>query len=86
LIFYATFAIILVSMDKVIIPKNLAQDDLVVIARSEYERLLELQNPALSSDGEEAVSEDDVLRWSKEARQAKQSGTLPRLNSLRDLR
>lgn len=72
-------------MNKVIIPKNLAQDDLVVIARSEYERLLGLQNPALPMDDEE-VSEDDVLRWSKEARQAKQSGALPILNSLRDLR
>ena len=75
-------------MNKVIIPKNLAQDDLVVIARSEYERLLGLQKSSLPFDGgdEEEVSEDDVLRWSKEARQAKQSGALPVLNSLRDLR
>lgn len=72
-------------MDKVIIPKNLAQGDLVVIARSEYERLLELQNRVLPVD-EKDVSEDDVLRWSQEARQAKQSGTLPVLNALRDLR
>lgn len=72
-------------MDKVIIPKNLAQGDLVVIARSEYERLLELQNRALPADDKD-VSEDDVLRWSQEARQAKQSGVLPILNSLRDLR
>ncbi len=72
-------------MDKVIIPKNLAKDDLVVIARSEYERLLGLQKLALPIDDEE-VNEDDVLRWSQEARQAKQSGALPILNSLRDLR
>lgn len=72
-------------MDKVIIPKNLAQDDLVVIARSEYERLLGLQKSASPAD-DEAVDEEAVLRWSKEARQAKQSGTLPVLNALRDLR
>ncbi len=72
-------------MEKIIIPKNLAQDDLVVIARSEYKRLLSLQKPALPLD-DEAVSEDDVLRWSQEARQAKQNGTLPVLNSLHDLR
>lgn len=72
-------------MERVIIPKNLAKDDLVVIARSEYERLLGLQKLVLPADGE-TVSEDDVLRWSKEARQAKQSGALPILNSLRDLR
>ena len=72
-------------MDTVIIPKNLAQGDLVVIARSEYERLLGLQKSVLPVDDEE-ISEDDVLRWSQEARQAKQSGALPVLNSLRDLR
>ena len=66
-------------MQKVIIPKNLAQDDLVVIARSEYERLLRLQTD------QEAVSEDRVLQWSEEAKAMKKNGTLPVLTSLKDL-
>ncbi len=72
-------------MNKVIIPKNLAREDLVVIARSEYERLLGFKKLALPTD-EEEVSEDSVLHWSAEAKAMKKKGMLPVLTSLEDLR
>ena len=80
MIFYPKFVIILLSMNKVIIPRNLAREDLVVIARSEYERLLSLQT------SREEVNEDNVLQWSAEAKAMKKRGALPVLNSLADLR
>ena len=57
-------------------------EELVVISRREYEKFLSL---ALAEEGV-AVTEADVLRWSREAKQLRRAGKLPILRSLRDLR
>lgn len=69
-------------MPTLTIPKALIQknDDLVVISRKEYERFLRV------AGSEESVTEEDVLRWSREAKALKKKGKLPLLRSLRDLR
>ena len=60
-------------MEKVItIPKDLAKKgELVVIPRETYEMLLENQK----------VTEEDILRWTREAKALKKMGKLPRLKS-----
>jgi hypothetical protein len=65
-------------MATITIPKKLAgDDDLVVIPKKELDALI------ARADGD--VREQDVLRWSREARRMKRAGTLPELRSLRDL-
>ena len=74
-------------MDNIIIPKQMTHDDLIVIARKEYERLLRgqnNQNNILPKD-EELILEDDVLEWSEQAKDMKKKGELPVLNSLREI-
>ncbi|PIX88074.1 MAG: hypothetical protein COZ30_01935 [Candidatus Nealsonbacteria bacterium CG_4_10_14_3_um_filter_36_16] len=60
-------------MEKVItIPKELAKEgELILIPRKKYEKLLESQK----------VTEEDVLRWTKEAKALKKIGKLPKLKS-----
>ncbi len=60
-------------MEKVItIPKELARKgELVLIPRKKYEELLEGQ----------IVTEEDILRWAKEAKILKKIGELPKLKS-----
>ena len=53
------------------------KDDLVVIPKKELDALIERAG--------EAVTEANILRWSREARQLKRAGKLPKLRSLRDL-
>lgn len=57
-------------------------EELVVIPRQEYERFLSL---ALAEAGA-SVTDEDVLRWSREAKRLRRAGKLPILRSLRDLR
>jgi hypothetical protein len=58
------------------IPKALAgSDDLVIVPKKEYDNLL--------ARAENAVGEQDVLRWSREAKQLHRVGKLPKLTSLR---
>jgi hypothetical protein len=69
---------ILPSMGTITIPKKMAgKDDLVVIPKKELDALIERAG--------EAVTEANILRWSREARQLKRAGKLPKLRSLRDL-
>lgn len=53
----------------------------MVIPRKEYEEYLELKET--KSVG---VAEENILRWSREAKSLKKAGNLPVLNSLRELR
>ncbi|NOY35501.1 MAG: hypothetical protein GXP44_01095 [bacterium] len=65
-------------MSVLTIPKNLIKnDDLVVIPRKEYEAFLELREVKTAR-----VTEDDVLRWSKEAKKLKKEGKLPLFKDL----
>ena len=57
-------------MDSITIPKSFIQDDLVIIARREYERLLRLRDTR-PDQAHGSVTEDDVLQWSKQAREMK---------------
>lgn len=68
------------SMDTLTItlPRSvLRHEDLVVIPRKELDALIER--------AADAVSEKDILRWSREARALKRAGKLPMLRSLRAL-
>jgi len=60
-------------MEKVItIPKELVKEgELIVIPRKKYEQLLEGQK----------ITEEDVLRWTREARRLKRTGKLAKLKS-----
>jgi len=60
-------------MDRVFtIPKELVKEgELIVIPRKKYEKLLEGQK----------ITEEDVLRWAKEAKMLKKIGRLPKLKS-----
>ena len=60
-------------MEKVItIPKELVKEgELIVIPRKKYEQLLEGQK----------ITEEDVLRWTSEAKRLKKIGRLPKLKS-----
>ena len=65
-------------MGTITIPKKLAgKDDLVVIPKKEL--------GALIARADSAVTEQDVLRWSQEAKQLHRAGKLPKLTSLRRL-
>ncbi|MBU4298508.1 hypothetical protein KJ636_00485 [Patescibacteria group bacterium] len=63
-------------MEKIItIPRELIKaKELVLIPREKYEELLESQK----------VTEEDVLRWTKEAKILKKMGKLPKLRSWAD--
>jgi hypothetical protein len=65
-------------MARIIIPKTLAgSDDLVIIPKKEFDDL--------SARAESVVGEQEVLRWSREAKQLHRAGKLPKLTSLRGL-
>ena len=60
------------------IPKKITSgEDLVVLPRREYEKMLRR-----TKDDKEEVTEKDVLRWSKEARELKKKGKLRTFESL----
>jgi len=65
-------------MSKLItIPRDLLKErELILISREEYERLIETQK----------VAEEDVLRWTREAKILKRSGRLPKLKSWTDFK
>lgn len=60
-------------MEKVItIPKNLIKEgELILMPKKKYEELLESQK----------ITEDDILRWTREAKVLKKIGKLPKLKS-----
>ena len=67
------------TADVVTIPKRLTgRDDLVVLTRKEYERLIDTKtkDKAEGDKKKETVTEDDVLRWSREAKKLKRAGKL----------
>jgi len=65
-------------MATITIPKKLAgRDDLIVIPKKEFDDLI--------ARAESAVGEQDILRWSREAKQLHHAGKLPKLTSLRGL-
>jgi hypothetical protein len=58
------------------IPKKLApKDDLVVIPKKELDALIER--------ADRVVTENDILRWAREARRLGKAGKLPPLSALR---
>ena len=63
-------------MDKIItIPKELAKEgELILIPRKKYRELLEGQK----------ITEEDILRWTKEAKILKKMGQLPKLRTWKD--
>lgn len=63
-------------MEKIItIPKELAKEgELILIPRKKYRELLERQK----------VTEEDVLRWTKEVKILKKMGQLPKLREWKD--
>lgn len=66
----------------VTIPKRMTgREELVVLPRKEFERLIRLD-----VHEKETVTEDDVLRWSREARALHKKGKLPLLRSLKEFR
>lgn len=67
----------MIYMEKIItIPKELAEEgELILIPRKRYEELLTKQK----------VTEEDVLRWAKEAKILKRMGKLPKLRSWKAL-
>jgi len=66
-------------MATITIPKKFAgQDDLVVIPKKELDALRAL------AAGEEPATEENILRWGREARRLHRAGKLPKLN-LRNL-
>ena len=73
-----TTVIYLFYMATITIPKKLAgRDDLIVIPKKEFDDLI--------ARAESAVGEQDILRWSREAKQLHRAGKLPKLTSLRGL-
>jgi uncharacterized ferredoxin-like protein len=59
-------------MQTITIPKRLAkEDDLVVISRKKFEELI--------ARAGEAVTEKDVLSWSRDARKLRRAGKLRKL-------
>ena len=75
--------------DVVTIPKRLTgRDELVVLSRKEYERLIDTNTKEKVEGGKkkETVTEEDVLRWSQEARRLNKQGKLPLLRSLKEFR
>ena len=61
----------------------------ITISKKEYESLKIARRQLQKLEhiiSEEAVNEEDVLRWSKEARRLKKGGKLPLLKSLKDFR
>ena len=74
-----TAVIYLFYMATITIPKKLAgRDDLVVIPKKEFDDLI-------ARAEKNAVGEQDILRWSREAKQLHRAGKLPKLTSLRGL-
>lgn len=68
--------------DVITIPKRLTgREELVVLSRKEYERLLEVKKENGKVDKREAVTEENVLRWSREAKKLKKAGKLPLFES-----
>ncbi|PIS39351.1 MAG: hypothetical protein COT33_02415 [Candidatus Nealsonbacteria bacterium CG08_land_8_20_14_0_20_38_20] len=69
-------------MATITIPKRITKgEELIVIPRKEYEGYLELKEKI-----KEQITEEDVLRWSREAKRLKKTGKLPLLRSLEEIR
>ena len=65
-------------MARMTIPKKLAgSDDLVIVPKKEFDDLL--------ARAENAIEEQDILRWSAEAKELHRTGKLPKLASSRGL-
>ena len=72
-------------MSTLTIPKKITKgEELIVLSRKEYERLSRLNKPRHAR--KETVTEEDVLRWSREAKTLKKLGKLPVLESLKEFR
>lgn len=74
--------------DVITIPKRITgREELVVLSRKEYERLMGVEKKGkVGEENKEIVTEEDVLRWSREARRLKKQGKLPLLRSLKEFR
>ena len=69
-------------MATITIPKRITKgEELIIIPRKEYEEYLELKEKI-----KEQITEEDVLRWSREAKRLKKTGKLPLLRSLEEIR
>ena len=64
------------------IPQKLTNNkELIVIPLKEYEEYLRMKETS-----SENATEENILKWSREAKILKKTGKLPVLGSLRDLR
>lgn len=71
-------------MAVITIPKKITgREELVIMPRKEYEIL---RGAFKILKERKRVTEEDILRWSREADALKKTGQLPILYSLRDLR
>ena len=65
-------------MSSIIIPKGLAAgDDLVVVPKRQLD--------ALIAGAVDKIMEQEILRWSRDAKRRHRAGKLPELTSLREL-
>ncbi len=67
------------TADVVTIPKRLTgREELVVLSRKEYERLIDTKTTERAELGgkKETVTPEDVLQWSREAKELKKRGKL----------
>lgn len=65
-------------MATITIPKQITKgEELIIIPRKEYEEFLELKEKR-----KEEITEEDVLRWSQEAKRLKRAGKLPLFKNL----
>lgn len=71
-------------MATITIPRKISEkdNDLIAIPRREYEIL----KGAFEALKERQITEKDILRWSKEAKELKKEGKLSVLFSLKDFR
>ena len=71
-------------MTTITIPKKLSlNEDLIAISRKEYELLRSVFE--VSKENKE-ITENDILRWAREAKKLKKTGRLTGLRSLKDFR
>ena len=78
------FDIIMVTIT---IPKKISiNENLVAIPRKEYELLRSVFEILKERKEKKEITENDILRWSREAKKLKKTGRLLVLRSLKDFR
>jgi len=74
-------------MVTITIPKKISiNENLVAIPRKEYELLRSVFEILKERKEKKEITENDILRWSREAKKLKKTGRLLVLRSLKDFR